>query len=87
MSPFLPSCVPHLEGFPLRFVEARNNLRSQCRITTQYFITHNLTNSYFLSTIIDYFLICIIICITQTQISKYIDIIGVIIYVIFRFRA
>jgi hypothetical protein len=64
MSLFLPSCVTHLEGFPLRFVEARNNLRSRCRITTQYFVIHNLTNFYFRSMIIDYFLICIIICIT-----------------------
>ena len=64
MSPFLPLCVQHLRGFSLRIVEAKNNLRSLCRITTQYFITHNLTNSYFTSMIIDYFLICIIICIT-----------------------
>lgn len=69
MSPFLPSCVPHLEGFPLRFVEARNNLRSQCRITTQYFISHNLTNPYFLAMIIDYLLICIIICITCFKVN------------------
>ena len=45
MSPFLPLCVQHLRGFSLRAVEAKNNLRSLCRITTQYFITHNLNNS------------------------------------------
>lgn len=78
MSPFLPFCVPHLKGFSLRLVEARNDLRSLCRITTQYFITHNLIIYFFSSTIIDYFLTCIIICITQTQISKHLSIIGVI---------
>lgn len=61
LSLFLPSCVQHLKGFSLRIVEAKNNLRSLCRITTQYFLIDNLAFFIFISTIIAYFLICIII--------------------------
>ena len=75
MSPFLPSCVQHLEGFSLRLVEARNNLRSLCRITTQYFITHNLIIYFFSSRIIAYFVTCIIMGITDVVFNKLLGVI------------